>query len=43
MSRKALTGGSRKFGVNIQHWADAKDCLVGNCKNIAESARKVER
>ena len=28
---------------SIQHWSDAEDCLIGNCKNIAESVRTLEK
>ena len=34
---------NKKTRDNIQHLSDAKDCLVGNCKNIAASVRTLEK
>ena len=42
MSPKTLKGGLKTTN-SIQDWSDAKDCLVGNCMNIAESVRTLEK
>ena len=36
-------GGLKSWGDNIQCWSGAKDCLVGNCKDIEESVGNVKK